>query len=349
MKPEIVRRAAAAATALLLAAVPATAQKVGTSSLQFLKVMPAARATAMGDAFVSLATGAEAAFWNPAGITTTASHDIATTVTLWLFDTRQSAIAYALPVEGVGTFAAQLQFVDYGDFTETRVDQLQFVGSGGDVRYNPGLTGATFSPSALVVGLSYARDLTDRFTAGVTVKYVSESLYGADEVTVVNSSGASETYKTYARLFLFDFGMKYNTGFHSVRLGASVANFGSQVKFGSEEYPAPLTFRLGIAGDIMGNDALLWDDDRNRVTVSYDIHQPNDYAQQMHFGAEYAFADLFALRGGYKANYDADGFTFGAGFQTGLAGAILRFDYSYGAMGEYLPSVHRLSLGVNIP
>ncbi len=34
-----------------------TAQKVGTSSLQFLKVMPTARATAMGDAFVTLASG----------------------------------------------------------------------------------------------------------------------------------------------------------------------------------------------------------------------------------------------------------------------------------------------------
>ncbi|MEI6053715.1 MAG: hypothetical protein WCQ44_13500, partial [Opitutaceae bacterium] len=41
-------------------------QKVGTTSLQFLKVMPTARATAMGDAFGSLASGADASFWNPA-------------------------------------------------------------------------------------------------------------------------------------------------------------------------------------------------------------------------------------------------------------------------------------------
>ena len=43
-------------------------QKVGTTSMQFLKVMPCARGTALGDAYSVLATGAEAgileSFWN---------------------------------------------------------------------------------------------------------------------------------------------------------------------------------------------------------------------------------------------------------------------------------------------
>ena len=69
------------------------AQKVGTSSLQFLKVMPTARATAMGDAYVSLASGADAVYWNAAGLTTLESHTLTSSVVLWLFDTKQVALA----------------------------------------------------------------------------------------------------------------------------------------------------------------------------------------------------------------------------------------------------------------
>ena len=133
--------------AVLLLAAPALAQKVGTSSFQFLKVMPVARATALGDAYSTLASGAEAIFWNPAGMALVEGHDLSTTLTLWIFDTKQSALSYAASLGDWGTVGAQVQFVDYGKIEETRVDQLQFVGSGGDRRYNPGLTGSTFSPS----------------------------------------------------------------------------------------------------------------------------------------------------------------------------------------------------------
>ena len=156
--------------AVLLLAAPALAQKVGTSSFQFLKVMPVARATALGDAYATLASGAEAIFWNPAGMASVEGHDLSTTLTLWIFDTKQSALSYAASLGDWGTVGAQVQFVDYGKIEETRVDQLQFVGSGGDRRYNPGLTGSTFSPSAYVVGLSYARRFTERFSMGARMR-----------------------------------------------------------------------------------------------------------------------------------------------------------------------------------
>ena len=151
------------------------------------------------------------------------------------------------------------------------------------------------------------------------------------------------------QLMLFDFGMSYNTGFRSIRLGISVQNLGRQVEFSQEGHPAPLMFRLGAAADLLGPDALLGTDAQNRVTLAYDILQPNDYQQQMHAGLEYCYGGMFALRGGYKFNYDSDGLTLGAGVMTDLLGPALRFDYSYGRMGDYLGTAHRLSLGVTIP
>ena len=331
----------------LLSTASVFAQKVGTSSLQFLKVMPTARAAAMGDAYSTLASGADAPFWNPAGLATGTEIELTGTHILWLFDTRQSTLAASLPMGEWGTVGVNLQYVDYGTINVTRPDRLVFVGSGAGYHYNPGLTGETYSPSSYVIGLSYAQKMTDKFSAGITAKYINESLWNSPTVSVVNkTTGAMETVNTYAHLFLFDFGMQYNTGYRTVRIGVSIQNFGQQVTFAKESFPAPLMFRIGTAADLIGPDALIARSEMNRITFAYDLFQPNDYAQQMHIGAEYAFEEAVFIRTGYKIFYDNDNITVGAGIRQEITGLPFTFDYSYGAMGDYLPSVHRLSLGV---
>jgi hypothetical protein len=330
------------------------AQKVGTTSFQFLKVMPTARAAALGDAFSAIAEGSDAVFWNPAGISTTTKHDLNSTMTLWLFDIKQTAISYSINLNSLGGMdlgwiGFQMQYVDYGSIEETRVEYLGNVLVGDNQwDFNPGLTGRSFSPSAYVLGITYAQRLTDKFSTGITAKYVKESLFGDKTMSFTNASGIVETYKTYASVFLFDFGMDYNTGFRSIRMGVSIQNFGPSVKFAKEEYPAPLAFRLGGAADVIGETALLMPNEKNRLTVAYDLFHPNDYAQQMHFGLEYAFSEMVFLRAGYKLNYDSEKLTYGGGIRYGVGAYDLSFDYSYGSMGNLLGQVHRLSLGVKI-
>jgi hypothetical protein len=324
------------------------AQKVGTSSMQFLKVMPTARATAMGDAFVSLANGADAVYWNPAGMTKIETHEMSSTLTMWLFDTKQLALAYALPMGNFGNLGFQLQYISYGEIQETRGEQADLVQpTNGTPFFNSGLTGRNFTPYSYVVGLSYARAFTDKFSAGGTIKYAMESLWTNDVVTFVNSTtGEVTNYKTYADVVLYDFGMMYATGFRSVQVGVSIQNFGPQVVFADKPHPAPLAFRLGVSANLFGKEGLLFVDNMNRLTLAYDLFQPNDYEQQMHVGAEYVFSDLVALRAGYKVDYDSEGLTFGGGINIDLSGWPINIDYSYGKMSEYLNSVHRISLGV---
>ncbi len=332
-----------------IAAGQAVAQKVATSSLQFLKVMPTARATAMGDAFSTLATGADAVYWNPAGVALTENPEFAGTMTLWLFDSRQGALSFASSLGDWGNIGVQLQYVDFGSIQETSVDHLRFIGDPSLGNYNPGLTGRTFSPSSYLVGVSYGRRFTEKFSAGVTAKFVSESLWDNKTASVVNpATGRPESINTFVRLFLFDFGMMYNTGFRSIRLGVAIQNFGQQVKFGKEAYPAPLTFRIGAAADVIGRNALLGESDLSRFTIAYDLFQPNDYAQQMHLGGEYAFDETVFLRLGYKFNYDSDGLAAGVGVQHSILGTRFGFDYSFGTMGKYLPNVHRISVGAQL-
>lgn len=324
---------------------PSYGQKVGSTSMQFLKVMPVARATALGEAYTVWATGAEAMFWNPAGMATVENMELSTTYINWLLDAQQGAFSFAVEKRNVGAIGVQVQYVDFGEFEET-TNERPYI-SNPD---NPGLTGRTFRPFSYLIGLSYARYLTDKFSLGMSVKYAHESLFDGRRVTAQVRQGVFEEVDTWASGLLFDFGIRYNTGYRSVYIGSAVQNFGADVKYAKESNPVPLLFRFGIGADVLGEQGLIPSGFKNsRFSVASDIFHPNDYAQQIHVGMEYEYGGMFALRGGYKFNYDFDGFTFGAGIRHTMEGLALSADYSYGDMGVYLENVQRISIGLIIP
>jgi hypothetical protein len=319
------------------------AQKVGSTSMQFLHVMPCARGTALGDAYTTWASGAEALFWNPSGLAAIEHHELTSTYINWIFDTQQGALAYALPIGGAGALGVQIQYVDFGEFEETS-------GSSPYIKdpNTPGLTGRTFHPYSYLLGISYGRSLTDQFSVGITVKYVNESLFNGESVTAMVSQDNYERVKTWADGFLFDLGVKYLTGYRSIVIAASVQNFGANVKYAKESNPVPLLFRFGIGANVMGPDALLLIQEKNRIGVAFDLFQPNDYTQQAHLGVEYEFMNSFSLRCGYKFNYDYEGLTLGAGIKQNFGSVELLLDYSYGSIGTYLGNVQRISLGAKL-
>ncbi|MDP2886187.1 MAG: PorV/PorQ family protein [Ignavibacteria bacterium] len=327
--------------AIFLFSQSAWSQKVGSTSMQFLKVMPCARATAMGDAYSVLASGAEAVFWNPAGVAYVDKGELSLTYLKWIFDTQQGALSFATSLGGFGAVGVQLQYVDFGEIPEALWDSPYK----DDIGY-PGLTGNTFHPFTYLIGLSYASQITEKFATGLSVKYARESLYDGRSVQAITASGDTTTANTWGNGLLFDFGLNYNTGFRTVRIAASMQNFGANVRYASEASPVSMALRVGIAADLIGNNALLVPSEDNRLGVAFDLFQPNDYAQQAHLGIEYVYAGSVALRAGYKFNYDADGFTAGIGFQQTLAQVQMSFDYSYGALNYNLGNVHRISLGV---
>lgn len=326
--------------AVLLLSQHVFSQKVGSTSMQFLKVMPCARATAMGDAYSVLASGAEAVFWNPAGVALVDQREISLTYLKWIFDTQQEALSFAMSLGSIGAVGVQLQYVDFGEMEEA-IWAWPYTGN-----EQPGLTGRTFRPYAYLVGITYANRLTDRFSTGISMKYVHESLFDGQSINAIDNTGNPATVNTWGNGLIFDFGLSYNTGFRTVRLAASMQNFGADVRFASERSPVPLALRVGVAADLIGDNALLLPSGDSRVGVAFDLFQPNDYAQQAHVGVEYVYAGTVAVRAGYKFNYDADGFTAGIGIQQPLLQTKVSFDYSYGALHYNLGNVHRISLGV---
>ena len=83
----------------------------------------------------------------------------------------------------------------------------------------PDGTGDVFSPTFVTFGVTYAKSLTDRVNFGGTLNYVSES------VLQTRSNGVS-----------FDFGFQYETGYHGIRIGAAMKNFGGSQNFGGSDF-----------------------------------------------------------------------------------------------------------------
>ena len=326
--------------AIALCATSAFGQKVGSTSMQFLKVMPVARATAMGEAYSVLASGAEAIFWNPAGLARVEGVEASFTYIDWIFDSRQAALSVATSLGSYGAAGVQFQYVDFGEIPEA-----VWASPYKDDIGTPGLTGNTFRPFAYCIGLSYAYQLTERFSTGGSVKLAHESLYNGSTVSAVNSMGVLTEAETWANGLLFDFGILYNTGFHTIQLAASVQNFGPNVTYAEEDNSIPLALRVGVAADVIGQNALLMPMENMRLGVAFDLFQPNDYTQQGHLGMELSYAEMFFLRAGYKVNYDADGLTAGVGVRQTLGGTRFSIDYSYGALDYELGQVHRISIG----
>lgn len=322
---------------------PAFAQKVGSTAMQFLHVMPSARGAALGDAYSVMAKGSDAIFWNPGGVALVDGLQFSSTYINWIFDTQQGALSFATAFDDIGAFGIQFQYVDFGEFEET-TNSPPYIKD----PQSPGLTGRTFRPFSYLIGLTYARNLTDRFSTGLSVKYAHESLFSGQNVMAQVSQGVFQNVRTWANALLFDFGVRYNTGFRSVAVGASIQNFGADVTYAKESNPVPLLFRFGIMADVVGQDALLLQDQENRIGIAFDLFQPNDYTQQAHLGVEYEFDKTLALRGGYKFNYDTEGLTLGAGIKHHIGSVELMLDYSYGTVGKYLGNVQRISLGTRL-
>lgn len=268
-------------------------ERPGSTDAQFLKIGVSARGAGMGDAFIAVVDGAEAAFYNPAALAWISSNAVAFTHTMWFAGINHDFVAAAHTFGRSGTLALSATAL-YTDEMMVRTP-LQ-----------PDGTGETFYAGNYRLGLSYARYLTDRVTFGGTLSYIRMSLYS----DFVGEAVAA------------DIGVLYVTHFRGFRFGMKIANFGSEVKFVHESYPLPTNFTFGLAMNAV-------DAPTQTLAVSFSAVKPNDGRPLGDVGAEWCYQRLLFLRGGYHLNHDVARYTMGGGLQLDLAGVRVRFDYAY--------------------
>jgi hypothetical protein len=329
------RRSLASVLMLLLCGVlHAQNPNLGTSGAQFLKIPVGCRAAALGGAFTSFGNDATVLFWNPAGVVGVKGSALSVSHEEWWAGSRLNHAAFAQSFGEVGTFGFSFTSMTMDKIAVTTEDDPE------------GSSGLTFDAGDLMLGISYARMLTEDFSVGITGKYVHQRIW-------------NETAGGLA----VDVGTQYHIGFRDLRIGMSVTNFGGDLTFeGSdlvvdydpnsaisterllpaqiqaEGYPLPLRFQVGLSmSPYMSEDF--------SVLLAADVIHPNDNDELVCTGIEATILQCFVVRGGYRFGDDTARWSAGIGASVPAGSLRVGFDYAFVSY-NLLPSVHRFGLGL---
>ncbi len=302
--------------------------KYGLSAATELMIPVGSISTALGGSNLATTSGLDAIYWNPSGLSnlSTKMGEALFSNQIYLADININYFAGAYKLANVGTFAVTVKALDFGDIPVTTTEA-------------PDGTGETYSPTFLNIGLSYARNMTDRISFGTTVKVIYE------EISRESASG-----------FAFDFGLQYNVIGTGLQFGVALKNLGPAMVFSGPDldefyqpfgtppgtnaearaitladFELPTAFSLGLSYDFRL-------DKKNNLIVNGTFQNNSFSTDDYNLGLEYNFQKMVYLRGGYmftQENTDNDnriftGPTFGAGFKYNASSSLnVGFDYAY--------------------
>lgn len=303
-------------------------KKLAQTGFKFLSVSVDPRAAALGDALTARDnTSSLALFYNPASMAyfDRAFH-FAVGQTRWINSTDYNFASLAYRPRGgqFGVIGLSVVAVSYPEVIKT-------VFATNEQGY---LEQGTYTPSALAIGLGYARAITDRFAVGGHAKFAHQNLGEAQVTQARMESYAKSTIAV-------DFGVLYRTALQSLTFAMSVRNFSRELTYVEESFELPLSFQIGATYNLM--DLLAPANGMHTLWLSVDAVRPRDYPEQIKVGMEYGFTGLLFLRAGYITPTDEQGINLGAGLRLGSETFRIGVDYAYTSFGIF-DNVHRLGL-----
>jgi len=188
--------------------------RIGQAGAPELKINPWARSSGWAGANSASVTGLEATNLNVSGLAFTRKTEVMFVNTNWLVGSDVSINAFGLSqrVGEQGVLGLSVMSVNYGDIQITTVD-LPEGGLG------------NFSPRALNLGLSYAREFSNSIYGGMTVRSVSQSIADA------RAGGLA-----------IDAGIRYVTGkYDNMKFGISLRNVGPPMQFDGDGFSTSVT------------------------------------------------------------------------------------------------------------
>ncbi|AMW04277.1 PorV/PorQ family protein [Gemmatimonas phototrophica] len=320
------------------------ATRQGTRGANFLHIGIGARGGAMAGAIGSTVNGPTAWYWNPAGAATSEIISFAGGYQNLYGDLglTQSYAAASIPLLG-GVVGFSVNSLSSGEIKRTTEANP----------FGERLGGSTFAWTSTAASLGYAKRLTDRLNIGTQLKYITEGITDANTAWVAA-----------------DIGTQFNTGLYGVTIGGAIRNVGrssraggallqrviqttdgSQLQEGrrvdlwTRPTEIPVTFQFSLGSQILGSaDALFGKGSgNNAVNAELTLTDGTDISTQYALGVEYAYKNMFFVRGG-KRMYNDDretgidnagtlGLAGGFGLRVPLLGRNVRFDYSYEGAG----------------
>ena len=279
----------------------------GTSTGQFLKLGAGARAEGLGEAYSAAADDASAVYWNPAALSQVGDVSATFMHAALLADISYEYLGYGQRLGNSGVLGLGVQYLSMPVFHET--DQSGFE------------TGAGFSPGDMGVTLAYSFPLGEKYSAGVSGKYIRSKI--------------DKTASTFAS----DLGILARPFGNDLRLSFVVQNLGGSLKFEQKSDPLPLNVKAGGSLPVAKD----W-------LVNLDVNFPRDNRVYAALGTEYRLKydedSGFAGRLGFNTRTlgDIGGFS-GISAGAGIDHKQFRLDYAFLPFGA-LGMTHRISVTV---
>ncbi|MBN1999485.1 PorV/PorQ family protein [candidate division KSB1 bacterium] len=340
---------------------------VSEAAVLFLMISPGARAAGMGEAFVALADDATAVFWNPAGLAFQQGRELTLMHANWLpqFDSDlfYEFGAYRHPVEGIGTFGANITFLNLGKQYITGEDSPEILGE--------------FSSYEFALSGTYGTLISENWSVGVGLRYIRSNLSDV--------GAGAEKGEGKANAFGFDVATLYKVPMlPQLSFGLNLSNMGPKITYidAAQADPLPTNLKVGFAYKIVDTkfNKLTVVGDLNKLMVTRHADGTSDPFYKALFtspwtivekerqniggedekvtgeskifngiisgGVEYWYNDMFALRAGYY--YDEPGKVKFMSFGAGIQYSLYRFDFGYvsAAEGHPLANTMRFSLSI---
>jgi hypothetical protein len=263
----------------------------GTEGAQELTIAVGARGSALGGAVVGDASGVEAMFWNPAGLGALSKTETMFSHTQYFADMKLNYAAIASNLGDFGVLGFSAKVLSVGDIIVTTESA-------------PEGTGEIAQPTFTVLGITWARQFTDRVLFGASGNLVSER--------IINQSASG---------MAFDFGVQYVTGWRGLKLGMVMKNFGPGMTYsgpGTEisvlppdqdpsgqpriftsvnsSFELPSFFTMGGSFDAYSTS-------QHRITALGALQNNNFQGNALRAGLEWRYRDQFALRGSYYGSF----------------------------------------------
>lgn len=302
--------------------------KVGTTAAQFLQIPVGGKAIGMGGAFTAIADDPTALYWNPGAISRSGKSRVYVSQTNWIVDSYHQWFGAQIMLTGQDAIGICLNNLDYGD--REKVTTI----------YEPDGTGEYWEAGDMAISLTYARNITDRFSIGGSIKYIEQKIW---------HESSSQ--------FAFDLGLLFITQFNGLQIGASLRNFGGELemdgrdllnridldpenkgnnetivaKLKTDKWPIPLSYCVGLAMPMVNSKNMI-------VMLAADAVMPTDNSETINIGGEAYLYNLLSIRTGYQALFrDAteNGLTFGLGLKIPVPYADIIIDYSYQDFGLF--------------
>jgi hypothetical protein len=290
--------------------------QLGQTGFVFLRLPATAQQAALGEAYSALrVTDATALFTNPAAAALIPNISVTASYGEWIADMTHQTAAAAVRFGNYGVVGLSYIHMDYGDFDNTVLTD--------DPNYEGYMDAGKFDMGANVIGLTYAYQMTDRFSFGGTARYIKEStgtFQHAD--TDITTGDASNV--------LMEIGTFYNTGFGSLRLATIAQNFGFTSEYFGNSFQPPIVYRMGAAYDFFDAPG-----SPVKLTTTMEFVHPTDNEERIHVGGECSISNVFILRGGYKFAYDEASWSAGGGLRFPIGQFNGGLDFSYSDFGVF--------------